>query len=93
MVAELWEVLLLAFVAVAIGYALLASLTPVFYRRKALGQLTKNELKVKQGTATLENRMDLFVRTFFTSIFTYQVYLLAITLGSGVYFIFRYNVQ
>ncbi len=93
MTADFWEVFLLAFIIVAVGYALLASLSPVLYRRKALGRLTKNELKVKQGTATLENRMDLFVRTFFTSLFTFQVYLLALLLGTCVYFIFKYTVH
>jgi hypothetical protein len=90
---DFWDVFMLAFVAVAAGYALLASLSSVLYRRKALGRLTKHELKVKQGTATFENRMDLFVRTFFVSLFTYQVYLIALALGSSVYFILKYALQ
>lgn len=78
MAANFIEVFLYSFFAVAALYALLASFTTIFYKKKSWGQLTRNELKVKQGTATIENRMDLLIRSFFTSVFTYQVYLVAL---------------
>lgn len=93
MTANFWEVFLLAFVVVAAGYAFLASWTPLFYKRKSWGQLTQNELKVKQGTASPEIRLDLFVRTFFTCFFTYQVYLLALLLGGGIYLCVMYATR
>lgn len=83
MMPDFWELYLLAFMAVAVGYGLLASWTPILYRGKALGQLKPGELKVKQGTATPDVRMDLFVRTFFACFFTYQVYLLALIIAGG----------
>ncbi|WP_136797021.1 MULTISPECIES: hypothetical protein [Desulfosediminicola] len=79
------EVFLYSFFGVAVGYALLAGFTPIFYKKKAWGQLTRNELKVKQGTATIENKMDLLIRSFFTSLFTYQVYLIALLIAVLVY--------
>jgi len=85
MSANFLEVFLYAFFAVAAGYAVLASFTTIFYKKKSWGQLTRNELKVKQGTATIENRMDLLIRSFFTSLFTYQVYLVALLVAIVLY--------
>ena len=81
-----WELFFVAFLISALLYSFLASWTRLLYRGKSWGQLSANELKVKQGTATIENRIDLFVRTFFLSLFTYQIYLVALLLGSIVYF-------
>lgn len=79
---DIGEIFIYTFVGVAIGYAFLASWTSLFYRKKAWGQLTRAELKIKQGNATLENRMDLFIRTLFASFFTYQVWLLTLFFGT-----------
>lgn len=67
--------------AIAAIYGVLASWTPVFYRKKAVGQLRGNELRIKQGTASVDNRLSVMVRTFFLSFFTYQVYILALVVS------------
>lgn len=92
MVPDFWELYLLAFMVVAVGYGLLASWTAILYRGKALGQLKPGELKVKQGRATVEVRMDLFVRTFFACFFTYQVYLLAMIIAGGTYLLLLFSL-
>lgn len=84
MAPNFWEVYLLACMIVAVGYGLLASCTALFYKHKALGQLKPNELKVKQGRATPEVRIDLFVKSFFSCFFSYRVYLLALILSGGI---------
>lgn len=93
MTANFLELFLLAFVVIAIGYSGLASCTTLLYRRKSWGQLRPNELKVKQGSASIENRLDLFMRTFFTCVFTYQIYLLALVLGGLAYLVLTYIVR
>lgn len=80
------EVYIIVFLLTAAGYAGLASFTTLFYRRKSWGELTHNELKVKQGDATIENRLDLFFRSFFTGFFTYQVYLISLAV-TGLYWL------
>lgn len=85
MAANYLELFLYSFFAVALGYAILASFTTIFYKKKSWGQLTRNELKVKQGTASVENRMDLLIRSLVTSLFTYQIYLIALFLSTLVY--------
>jgi hypothetical protein len=72
------EVYLITFLAVSAIYSFLASWTTFFYRNKAWGQLSKNELKVKQGTATMENRIDLCAQTIITGLLTWQLHLIAL---------------
>ena len=84
------EIFIVAFIVAAAGYAFLASWTPLFYKKKSWGQLSKNELLVKQGNATVENRIDLFFRSFFTSLFTVQVYLAALLVAGAVWLVGKY---
>lgn len=90
MAPDIWETFLLVFAAVAFGYSFLASCTALLYKRKSVGQLSRSELKVKQGTASLEIRVNLFVRTLFSCLFTYQIYLLALLVGGAVYLAIKY---
>lgn len=89
MTPEYWDICLLAFFAVAVGYALISSLTPLLYKNKSWGQLTANELRVKQGTATPEIRLNLFVRSFFSCFFTYQIYLAALVLSGAILLLWK----
>ena len=93
MVPDFWEMFLLAFAIIAVGYAFLASWTTIFYKRKSPGQLTRGELKVKQGTASFEVRTNLFVRALFSSLFTYQIYLLALLTGGAAYLLTKYLMR
>lgn len=79
------ELFFFSFLIIAAIYAFLASWTPIFYKKRSVGQLRGDELLVKQGTARLDNRLSLFFRTFFSSAFTYQIYLLALLLSGSVY--------
>ncbi|SHO44804.1 hypothetical protein [Desulfopila aestuarii] len=84
-----FELFFFCFLLIAASYGLLASWTSIFYRKKAVGQLRGNELRVKQGTASIDNRLSVLARTFFLSFFTYQVYLLALALSGGIYLIYQ----
>jgi spore coat protein CotH len=79
------EVYIITFLAVLAIYLFLAGWTTIFYRKKAWGQLTQNELKVKQGTATIENRIDLCAKSAVTGLLTWQLHM--ITLGLTVGFL------
>lgn len=85
MITGFLELFALCFLIVAVGYGALAGCTSLLYRKKSVGQLRGDELRVKQGTASLEHRFNVAVKTFFTSIFTYQVYLLALTISCVIY--------
>jgi len=83
------ELFFFCLLVIAAIYGLLASWTPFFYRKKAVGQLRGNELRIKQGTASIDNRLSVLARTFFLSFFTYQVYLLALALSGMLYIIYQ----
>lgn len=87
------EIYLLAFLIVAVGYGVVAAWATVFYRKKAWGQLSANELKVKQGTASLENRLDLFFRTLATAVFVWQLHLAALLVASLIFMLLRYGLS
>lgn len=81
------EIYFFAFLTVALTYAFLKSCTRLLYRKKPAGRLRGNEFRVKQGTASLENRLTLFGQSFFSSLFTYQVYLIALVIAAAMYFL------
>ena len=87
------EIYLLAFLIVSVGYGLLAGWATAFYRKKAWGQLSANELKVKQGTASLENRLDLFFRSLATGVFVWQLHFAALLVSSLVVMLLRYGLS
>lgn len=80
------ECYVLSFLSVAVGFAFLGACTTVFYRKKTWGQLRRNELKVKQGTASPEDRFDIFFRSLATSFLTWQLHLIA--LGFALFYWF-----
>lgn len=84
------ELYLLFFFVVAGIYSVLAGWTTIFYRKKPFGRLSPGELKVKQGTATLENRIDLFFRTLVSCLFTWQVHAVVLALAGVVFGLYRY---
>ena len=75
----------MCFLGIACLYAVLASWTSVFYRKKAVGRLHPDEIRIKQGKADLDNRLNVMTRTFFLSFLTSQIYLLALALTSLLY--------
>jgi len=85
------ELFFMCFLGFACLYGMLASWTSVFYRKKAVGRLHRDEIRIKQGTADLDNRLRVMTRTFFLSFLTYQVYLLALVLSSLLYFFIGSN--
>lgn len=78
------EIYIITFLAVLAIYVFLAGWTTLFYRKKAWGQLSQNELKVKQGTATLENRLDLSAQSVVTGLLTWQLHLIALVITAGI---------
>ena len=74
---------LLSFTIVSITSALIASCTGFFYHQKAWGQMSHSQLRIKQGNATIEHRLNVFalslifnfasLKIYFTSFFLWIV--------------------
>lgn len=82
------DLFFVSFLAIAAVHGFLAGWTKLLYRKKATGQLSSCELRVKQGTASLEHRVTVFTRAFFASLFTFQVYFLALCCAAIAYLLF-----
>ncbi len=89
MLNEKWPaILLISFLLVACANALLASFTTIYYKNKSLGHLSHSQLRIKQGTATFEHRLNVFAQAFvfcFLSLRIYFITLLVWLVLSGAY--------
>ncbi len=69
-----WKV----FLVVAVCYALVASLSSVFYQGREIKDLSHNERAILFGRATMGTRFSVFFKNLFSSVFSPPVYILAI---------------
>jgi hypothetical protein len=67
--------LLFTFLFVVLINALLASFTKIFYRDKSSGHLSHSQLRIKQGNATFEHRLNVFAQSLVFCFVTFRIYL------------------
>ncbi len=72
--------LLWSFLFVALVNSLLASCTAIYYQNTSTGRLSHSQLRIKQGTATFEHRLNVFSQSFIFSFITLRVYLFTVPL-------------
>lgn len=77
-------ILFLSFCLVALTNSLLASCTTLFYRKKPVGRLSHNQLRIKQGNATFEHRLNVFGQSLTFSIVTIRVYIFTLLLWLAI---------
>jgi hypothetical protein len=79
MLHEKWSLILLfSFLFVAFTNGLLASFTTLYYRKKSIGRLTHSQLRIKQGNANLEHRLNVFAQSFVFCFVTFRIYLITL---------------
>lgn len=79
MLNENWlSLLFFSFFLVALVNGLLASCTTLYYKKKSTGNLSHGQLRIKQGNATLEQRLNVFAQYLTFSVFTPSVYIIAL---------------
>ena len=77
MLNENWStILLISFLLVALANALLASCTNIYYKKKSIGHLSHSQLRIKQGTATFEHRLNVFAQSLVFCLVTFRIYLI-----------------
>jgi hypothetical protein len=85
MLSDNWPaILFLSFCLVAIVNSLIASGTTLYYKKKPVGRLSHNQLRIKQGNATLEHRLNVFAQSLIFSIVTFRIYLFTLLLGLAI---------
>lgn len=86
MLNERWYLLFIgAFLMVVVGNALIASCTTFFYRKKPWGRLTHSQLLIRQGKASFEHRLNVFVQSLLFSFISFRIYLIAFLLWLALY--------
>lgn len=82
MLYEKWSVILVySFLFVALAHAILASCTRLYYKNKPAGLLSHSQLRIKQGNATFEHRLNVFGQALVFCFITLRIYLLAMLVG------------
>ncbi len=91
MLNEKWStILLFSFLFVAFTNGLLASLTTIYYKNKSMGHLSHSQLRIKQGNATFEHRLNVFAQSLIFCFITFRIYLATLLvwlLLSGTYYL------
>lgn len=81
MFGENWlDLLLVSFLLVALANSLLASCTGIYYQNIATGRLSHSQLRIKQGTATFEQRLNVFSYSLVFSFISLRIYLFTVPL-------------
>jgi hypothetical protein len=76
---ENWStILFFSFLAVALVNGLLASCTRLYYKNKSMGHLSHSQLRIKQGTANFEHRLNVFAQSLVFSFITFRIYLITL---------------
>ncbi|TKB27329.1 hypothetical protein FCL47_04085 [Desulfopila sp. IMCC35006] len=92
MIHENWLLLLLySFLLVALGNSLLASCTAIYYQNQSIGRLSHSQLRIKQGTATLEQRINVFAQSLIFSFISFRIYFITLLVwlaACGAYYFF-----
>jgi hypothetical protein len=82
---ENWStILIFSFVAVALVNGLLASCTPLYYKNRSMGHLSHSQLRIKQGTANFEHRLNVFAQSLVFSFVTFRIYLITLLVWLAV---------
>ena len=91
MLHEKWSsILLFSFLIVAFANGFLASFTTVYYRNKSIGRLSHSQLRIKQGTATFEHRLNVFTHSLVFCFVTFRIYFITILVWlalNGAYYL------
>ena len=95
MLKENWTMLLLtSFLFVAFVNSTLASFTSLYYKNKSTGKLSHSQLRIKQGTATFEHRLNVFAQSLVLCFITFRIYLITLLVWlalNGAYYLSTLN--
>lgn len=87
MLHQSWvTILFVSFVAVLLCNALIATFVSSYYKKVPIGRLSHGQLRVKQGNATLEQRLNVFVLSFLFGIASLRNLFLTVILAAVLNF-------
>jgi len=92
MLYEKWSTILLSSILLVVfANSLLAGFTKIYYKNKSMGHLSHSQLRIKQGNATFEQRLNVFAQSFIFGFISFRVYLITLLVWlvlSGLYYLY-----
>lgn len=82
------KILFFSLLAVAICNGLVASFSSAYYKNFAVGRLTHSQLRIKQGTANLDQRLNVFILAIIFSVTSFRLLIVSLVLAVSINFLF-----
>lgn len=91
--SENWLYLLfISFAVVTITSSVIASTWKQYYRNVPIGRLSHSQLRVKQGNATPDHRINVFTHSLILCLFKFRIYLISVLLWGGLLLLNHFQV-
>lgn len=84
---EWMTILFVTFVAVAVCNGLIASFSSSYYKNIPIGRLTHGQLRIKQGNADLDQRLNVFVLALLFGFMSFRIIIITLLVAAGINFL------
>ncbi len=84
---EWMTILFVTFIAVAICNGLMASFSSSYYKKMPVGRLTHGQLRVKQGNADLDQRLNVFVLSLIFGFTSFRIIMITLIMAVTLNFL------
>ncbi len=81
------QILFVSFIVVAVSFGMISSFSSSYYKNMPMGRLSHSQLRVKQGNASIEQRLNVFVLSLLFSWTNSRIILITLLLAVAMNFI------
>lgn len=80
------KILFVSFIAVSICFAMISTFSTKYYKNIPMGRLSHSQLRVKQGTANIEQRLNVFVLSLLFSVTNFRIIIVTLLMAVAMNF-------
>lgn len=84
---EWMTILFGTFLSVAVCNGLIASFSSSYYKKMPVGRLTHGQLRIKQGNADLDQRLNVFVLALLFGFTSFRIIIITLLIAIGINFL------
>lgn len=84
---EWMTILFVTFLSVAVCNGLIASFSSSYYKKMPVGRLTHGQLRIKQGNADLDQRLNVFVLALLFGFTSFRIIIITLLIAIGINFL------
>ncbi|BHH83546.1 hypothetical protein [Desulforhopalus sp. 52FAK] len=81
------KILFVSFITVALCFAMISSFSRSYYKNTPMGRLSHSQLRVKQGNANIEQRLNVFVLSLLFSVTNLRILIITLLIAVAMNFI------